>query len=89
MLRSTTARDDNGWLVADITSSYVVCDGPTEAQGSDDVLYYGAVAHDGSWMIRKRTISAGTERFATGRAAYTTAWADPTSQTYDRPDRKF
>lgn len=86
MLRSGTTFDDNGHVVADVTSRYVITDGPTAAESSDDILYYLGVAADNSWMIRKRTISAGTERFTIGRTDGATAYlpANRVSLTYDR-----
>lgn len=83
------AQDLHGKAVFDAIAPYIVCDGPTLAEASDDIIYYLALMPAGQWCIRKRTISAGTERFARGDSDYLTAWANKTSLTYDRIPEVF
>jgi len=89
MLHFTSSVDSNGKAIGDIISQFIITDGPTEAEMEDDILYYMGVSFDGSWMIRKRTVSTGTERFAFGRGDCVTAWANKASQTYDRTNIIF
>lgn len=86
MLHGTQTTDANGRVTADPLTRYVVTDGPTMAESSDDILYYMAVDMDGCWVIRKRTISTGTERFAQGRGDVETCFlpANRVNWTYDR-----
>lgn len=89
MLHHAFAVDANGHVTGNPIAGYIVTDGPTLAEAANDILYYLGVAPDGSWMIRKRTISLGTERFASGRGDAATAWANKASQTYDRTNVIF
>jgi hypothetical protein len=88
-LQNTLPKDLDGYPVPDPLSFYQVSNGPTAAEAADDIQYFLGVAHDGSWHIRKRTISTGTERFCRGMTDYVTAWADRASQTYDYFDVIF
>jgi hypothetical protein len=89
MLRSALSVDANGRSVGDYLAHFAVTDGPNEAESTDDIQYFLAVGADSCWMIRKRTISTGTERFAFGRGDAGTAWTNRASQTYDRPNVIF
>jgi len=90
MLHFNTSVDSNGRPMGDIIAQHIVTDGPTPAEmESDDILYWMGVSFGGSWMIRKETKSAGTERFAFGLGDCVTAWANKTSQTYDRTNIIF
>lgn len=44
--------------------------------------YYGYTKGDGSWCIKRVTISINYSEFVTGGSAYTTAWTNRASQTY-------
>lgn len=45
--------------------------------------YYGYVKSDGSWCIKRVTISTNYSEFVIGASAYATAWTNRASQTYD------
>ena len=89
MLRHSAARDENGHLVGDLLSGFIITDGPTSAEMSDDIQYWLAVHPDGRWMVRKHTTTTGTERFAYGISDYDYAWSNRASLTYDRTDKIF
>lgn len=44
--------------------------------------YYGYVKDDGSWCIKRVTISTNYSEFVTGASNYATAWTNRASQTY-------
>lgn len=45
--------------------------------------YYGYVKADGSWCIKRVTISTAYSQYVIGATDYTTAWTNRASQTYD------
>jgi len=45
--------------------------------------YYGYVKADGSWCIKRVTISTAYSQYVIGASDYATAWTNRASQTYD------
>ena len=47
--------------------------------------YYGFVRSDGAWYIMRETTDSGDQlyRYVAGSSAYTTAWTNRATQSYD------
>lgn len=56
---------------------------------ASDPQYFGNLAPDGSWMIMKQNVAAGTMRFAVGTSDYATAWANRANLAYAYYDGLF
>lgn len=56
---------------------------PSDEDESDsDDKYYGFLAHDGTYIIMKQTLSTGAFRYHGGHDGYATAWTARTTHTY-------
>lgn len=78
-------QDQNGRVLNDPLGHFKVSD----TDDASEPQYYGNLAADGEWYIRKISSSGAAHRYARGAAGYTTAWTNRASLGYDYFDIIF
>lgn len=68
-----------------VIASYKVSDMDT----SGDPMYFGYLSEQGRWYILELNLTNGTFRYEKGDSAYTTAWTNRASGSYDYFDNVF
>lgn len=62
---------------------------PSDADEATTTRYYGFLAFNGNWLIRKLVTTTGAMTYAIGKKDYSTNWTARASLTYVRYNELF